>query len=112
MVVGLLESGGRVITKKIDTTHSWVLQPLVRQHVLNHSTVITDTHFGYKGLNQQYLHETVKHEAGEYARGIYHTNTMEGFWSLVSWGIYGIYHSINSKHTDRYLNEFAQRYST
>jgi hypothetical protein len=37
---------------------------------------------------------------------------MEGFWSLVSRGIYGIYHSISWKHADRYLDEFAQRYST
>jgi transposase-like protein len=52
MVVGMLERGGRVRTKKVDSTHSWVLQPLVRENVLNHSTVITDSHFGYKGLDQ------------------------------------------------------------
>ncbi len=112
MVVGLLERGGRVITKRVDTTHSWVLQPLVRKHVLNDSTVVTDTHFGYKGLDQQYIHETVKHFAGEYARGVYHTNTMEGFWSLLSRGIYGIYHSVSEKHVQRYCDEFAQRYTT
>jgi len=112
MVVGLLERGNRIITKKVNTTHSWVLQPLVREHVLNNSTVITDSHFGYRGLDLQYTHETVKHLAGEYARGPIHTNTIEGFWSLLRRGIYGIYHSVSSKHIERYLDEFAQRYTT
>ena len=112
MVVGIIERGGRVITKKVDSTHSWVLQPFVRKHVKDHSTIITDTHYGYLGLDREYHHETVKHTAGEYARGVYHTNTMEGFWSLLSRGIYGIYHSVSPKHIERYLDEFAQRYTT
>lgn len=112
MVVGLLQRGGRIITKKVPSTHSWMLQPLVRKYVEGLATVITDSHFGYRGLEREYFHETVKHRAGEYARGIYHTNTIEGFWSLLSRGIYGIYHSVSDKHIERYLDEFAQRYTT
>ena len=56
------------------------------------------------------LHGSVNHSIGEYVRGDAHTNTVEGYFSIMKRGIYG--RSIMSKqHLKRYLAEFDFRYN-
>ena len=43
--------------------------------------------------------------------GDIHTNTIEGFWSLVKGGISGVYHSVSQKYLQTYLDEFSYRYN-
>ncbi len=43
--------------------------------------------------------------------GDVHTNTIEGFWSLVKRGISGIHHAVSAKYLQGYLNEYAWRYN-
>ena len=43
--------------------------------------------------------------------GTVHTNTIEGFWSLVKRGINGVYQAVSAKHLQGYLNEYAFRYN-
>ncbi len=43
--------------------------------------------------------------------GNVHTNTIEGFWSLLKRGISGVYHSVSEKHLQDYVNEYAFRYN-
>ena len=50
------------------------------------------------------------HSAGEYVRGEAHTNTVEGFFSLLKRGINGVYHHVSRGHLHRYCDEFAFRY--
>jgi hypothetical protein len=40
-----------------------------------------------------------------------HTNTIEGFWSLVKRGISGVNHAVSGKYLQSYLNEYAFRYN-
>ena len=56
-------------------------------------------------------HQTVKHGAGEYARGDVTTNTVEGFFSVFKRGMKGTYQHCAEKHLHRYLAEFDFRYS-
>lgn len=56
-------------------------------------------------------HETVNHGIGEYARGTVHTNTIEGYFSILKRGITGTYHHISGQHLKRYLAEFDFRYN-
>lgn len=44
-------------------------------------------------------------------RGIAHTNTMEGFFSIMKRGLIGTYHHVSSHHLQRYLSEFDFRYN-
>jgi ISXO2-like transposase domain len=47
----------------------------------------------------------------EYVRGVVHTNTVEGYYSIFKRGMKGIYQHCSEKHLHRYLSEFDFRYS-
>ncbi len=68
----------------------------------NHTTRFSARHFE---------NDAVKHKAGEYVRDDVHTNTVEGFFSIMKRGLTGVYHSVSEEHLPRYLNEYAFRYS-
>ena len=48
---------------------------------------------------------------GEYVRGDVHTNTIEGYFSIMKRGINGMYHHVGPQHLKRYLAEFDFRYN-
>src|SRR5436305_15158177 len=56
-------------------------------------------------------HESVNHSIGEYVRGGAHTNTIEGYFSILKRGINGTYHHGSQQHLKRYLAEFDFRYN-
>jgi transposase-like protein len=56
-------------------------------------------------------HKRVNHAAKVYVEGDAHTNTLEGFWSLLKRGIDGVYHSVSTKHLQSYVSEYAWRYN-
>lgn len=43
--------------------------------------------------------------------GDIHTQTIEGFWSLVKRGIGGVYHAVSQKYLQSYLDEYSFRYN-
>ncbi len=47
--------------------------------------------------------EHVKHRDKEYVRGEIHSNTIEGFFSLMKHGVYGTWHSISRKQLFLYV---------
>lgn len=109
MVLGILERGGKVRTKVIDSRKKKALQGEVRQHVEAGSAIYTDALKSYEGLNE-FQHQVVDH-AVEYVRGNVHTNGLENFWSLVKRQINGTYISVEPFHLFRYLDEQAWRYN-
>lgn len=58
-----------------------------------------------------YVHHRINHSAKVYVVGDIHTNTIEGFWSLVKRGISGVYHSVSAKYLQNYLDEYSFRYA-
>ena len=58
-----------------------------------------------------YEHRRVHHAAKVYVQGDTHTNTIEGFWSLVKRGISGVNHAVSEKYLQSYLNEYSFRYN-
>jgi transposase-like protein len=87
------------------------LQDFAHEFILPESTVFTDEHPSYTGLDKTYTHHRIQHAAGVYVKGDVHTQTIEGFWSLVQNGIRGVYHSVSKKYLQTYLNEYAFRYN-
>jgi transposase-like protein len=47
----------------------------------------------------------------EWVRGIVHTNTIEGVWSLFKRSVVGTYHQLSAKHLPAYLDEMAFRFN-
>ena len=46
-----------------------------------------------------------------YVSGTAHTNTIEGFWSLVKRGIGGVNHVVGHNHLQSYLDSYAFRWN-
>jgi transposase-like protein len=86
---------------------------VIRDNVHPSSTILSDENSGYTGIGAEFAggHHTVKHGKREYVRGEVHSNTVEGFFSLVKRGITGIYHNVSREHLHRYLAEFEFRYN-
>src|SRR5207237_5541592 len=84
----------------------------VKEHVMPESMIFTDEHRGYNGVESSgYGHKRVNHSAKVYVIGDAHTNTMEGFWSLVKGGIGGVYHNVSAKYLQTYFDEYSFRYN-
>lgn len=111
-VAGVIERGGNVRAKKVADTAGSTLRKFVYDNVERGSQLHTDEWWGYKGLEKLFGHSVIKHNANEYVNGDCHTNTLEGFWSLLKRGVVGIYHSMSNKHLQKYVDEFVFRYNT
>ena len=111
-VMGMVERRGRVVARAIPDTKGKTLIPLVHQHVMPQSIVYTDEWKPYRALGKSgYFHDRIHHSQKVYVRGDVHTNTIEGFWSLVKRGIGGVYHVVSAKYLQSYLNEYTFRYN-
>jgi transposase-like protein len=111
-VAGLVErKGGRVYATVIDENTKKVLQDIAYEKILPKSVVFTDDAAQYHGLDEKYIHHRINHSQGVYVLGNVHTNTIEGFWSLVKRGLGGVYHSVSKKYLQTYLNEYSFRYN-
>ncbi|MEX2237475.1 MAG: IS1595 family transposase [Dehalococcoidia bacterium] len=111
-VIGMVERGGQVRVFAVDNVGQGVAIPLVANYVLPSAIVYTDSANAYDSLvSKGYAHQRIHHEAKVYVDGDVHTNTIEGFWSLVKRGIDGVYHAVSAKHLQGYLSEYAWRYN-
>jgi hypothetical protein len=44
-----------------------------------------------------------EHARGDYVVGTIHTNTIEGFWSLIKRGVVGTFHKVSRKYLPLYV---------
>ncbi len=111
-VFGMVERGGRVRAKVVPSRKSTTLAPIAATHVLPESTVFTDEEPGFYQIGRGYVaHHRIRHRAGIYVDGNVHTQTIEGFWSLLKRGLGGVYHSVSEKYLQSYVDEYAFRYN-
>jgi transposase len=52
----------------------------------------------------------INHLSGEYVKGGFHNNTIEGFWSQLKRTIKGTHIHVSRKHLQKYVDEVAFRY--
>jgi len=110
---------GRVVARVTHDVTRDTLHGMVKEYVLPKSTVFTDelpAYIGIPGLADGekklgYQHHRINHSEGIYVAGEVHTNTIEGFWSLIKRGIGGVHHSVSRKFLQGYLDEYAFRYN-
>lgn len=111
-VLGILERKGKVNANVVSDVKGKTLTKEISKYVKESATIYSDEWLGYNNLSKIYNHAIVKHGLGEYVIGKVHTNTIEGFWSILKRGIIGIYHFTSKKHLQKYLDEFVFRYNT
>ncbi|MEO9662619.1 IS1595 family transposase [Maribacter dokdonensis] len=111
-VLGMVERNGKVIAKQIPNTTYETLSIEILKSVKETAKLYTDEYTSYKRLKRVYDHQVVKHSQYQYVQGRVHTNTIEGFWSLLKRGIVGIYHFTSKKHLQLYVDEFVFRYNS
>lgn len=113
-VVSLVERDGRVRSFHVANVTGQTLRHVLVTNADRGSWLMTDEHSGYKTVGKEYVgHGVVRHSKGEYVRSTYfHTNTVEGFFSILKRGIIGVYHHVSPAHLHRYCSEFDFRYNT
>ncbi|MFC1659680.1 IS1595 family transposase [Pseudomonadota bacterium] len=110
-VFGMVERNGKVKAVKVDNCKRNTLMPHIYNNVECGSEIMTDELKSYNYLYVDYSHKTVCHSALEFVKGACHTNTIEGFWSLLKRGIKGQFHHISRKYLNKYVDEFCWRYN-
>ncbi|MGB9154663.1 MAG: IS1595 family transposase [Alphaproteobacteria bacterium] len=116
-VFSLVERGGKVRSSHIqDRVTAKNLKPIIEKNVKQHTHLMTDSATFYssiaKDLPDHIGHSTVNHSAGEYVRDkIWHTNTVENYFSILKRGIVGVFHHVSQQHLSRYIAEFDYRYN-
>ncbi len=106
------DAPARVMANVLSDTTGDTLLPAVAAHVLPATTVYTDEWRPYGHLGRMgYRHSRVRHEQKVYVEGDVHTNTIEGFWSLLKRGLVGVYHGVSTKHLQSYVDEYVFRYN-
>jgi transposase-like protein len=111
-VFSLVERGGKVRSQRVANVSARTLRPILTEQIDAATSLMTDGAGQYRKLNKDFArHEMVNHQIDEYVRGDAHTNTIEGYFSILKRGIVGTYHHISPQHLKRYLAEFDYRYN-
>jgi transposase-like protein len=111
IVFSLVEREGRVRSHHVPSVTAKTLRPILVAQLDAKTFLMTDDAGQYRHMKRDFAHETVNHGAGEYVRGDAHTNTVEGYFSVLKRGIIGTYHHVSQQHLKRYLAEFDFRYN-
>jgi len=111
-IVSLVERGGSVRSFHPGVATGSTVKQIVTDNVASESKLYTDESKLYTGIGAHFgEHSTVKHSVKEYVRGVVHTNTIEGYFSIFKRGMKGVYQHCREKHLHRYLAEFDFRYN-
>ena len=111
VVFGVVERQGELVTRVVPDRTMESLQPVIYENVEPGTTITTDEHVSYNDLHHDFDHTAINHGAKEYARGHHHTNTIEGFWSMMKRSIRGTHVHVSAKHLPKYLVEFEYRWN-
>lgn len=112
-VFALVERGGKVRSFHVDNANANTIREALVTNASRESRLFTDESRLYIKVGAEFgEHQTVRHVAKEYVRGVVHTNTIENVFSVFKRGMKGVYQHCAEKHLHRYLSEFDFRYNT
>lgn len=108
----LVERGGAARSFHVPNVTANVLRSIIGKHAHRDSGFMTDEAKVYMDIGWNFAsHGTVMHSAKEHVRGEIHTDTVEGYFSILKRGIFCVYQHVSEAHLHRYLNEFDFRYT-
>jgi transposase-like protein len=109
-VFSLVERGGKVRSHHVANVTAKTLRPIMDEQIAETTRTMSDDG-GARARHGSPDHHSVNHSIGEYVRGDVHTNTIEGYFSIMKRGITGVYHHVSPQHLKRYLAEYDFRYN-
>lgn len=111
-VAGFVERDGRVVTKILNRLTAQNLLLMLKKYVkMDGAKFMTDEFRSYNAFDEYVTRHVIKHKDKQYVKGDIHTNTIEGYWSLVKNGLRGQYHVLSRKYLPFYLAEFSYKYN-
>lgn len=111
-VISLVERDGSVHSHHVPNVTAKNVGAILEAQLHEDATLYTDDDRTFRTVKPRHRpHGVVKHSTGEYVRGDVHTNTIEGYFSILKRGITGTYHHVSQQHLKRYLAEFDFRYN-
>lgn len=103
---------GKAKSIVVDDVTKATLLPILRENIAKEAVIYTDEAKQYNRLSDDFAeHDFTTHSKGEYGRGVVHTNTIEGYFSIFKRGMKGVYQHCAKKHLHRYAAEFEFRYN-
>jgi transposase-like protein len=114
MVIGAIKRKGNVIARVVNNVTTETLEAFMRETVSNRVSLCTDDFSGYRRLGRKYrMRPSITVRASNVIDdgvvGPIHTNTIEGFWSLIKRGMMGSFHTVSRKYLPLYVAEFQFR---
>ena len=112
-IVSLVERDGDVRSFHVARVNGKTLKSVLLGNIDKTANLMTDDARIYRRIGREFAsHESVNHSAGEYSRGNgIHSNTVEGYFSLLKRGLIGTFHHVGEQHLQRYVDEFDFRYN-
>jgi len=111
-VVGAVSRKGNVVARVVENVRGETLTNFVREAVSTKvSLLVTDEWIGYHKVRQEFPSAMIQHTKGQYVSGAIHTQTIEGFWSILKRSIVGTFHNVSSKYLPLYVAECAFKYN-
>lgn len=106
-VLGVVERDGNVVARLSKDARGYTILEFMSACVnIENSMLVSDGWRGYK-IMAKYM----KHKILGYRKGYYHTNTIEGFWTLLKRAWYGQHHHYSLDHMPLYIAEACWKYN-
>jgi len=110
-IIGAVERGGKVVANITTNLTGRTILNFIQKHVnMTDSELMTDEFRGYQRVGQEMKHSIINHKE-KYVDGDVHTNTIEGFWSLLKRAWYGSHHHYKTSYTPLYVAEACYKYN-
>ena len=110
-VIGAVERGGKVVAQVAEKLTGRRILEFIRSVVnIKDSELMTDEYHAYHAIGREMKHHIVNHQE-QFVDGEVHTNTIEGFWSLLKRAWYGSHHHYSTGYTPLYVAERCYVYN-
>jgi transposase-like protein len=110
-IIGAVQRGGQVVAQVAQQLTGRSILKFIRSVAnLTESELITDEYQAYNLIGKERKHAVINHKK-QFADGDTHTNTIEGFWSLLKRAWFGSHHHYETGYTPLYVAEACYKYN-
>ena len=111
-VPGALQRGGKVVARVARDLSGKGILRFFRDAVSPERTLlVTDDYTAYRKAGEEGYHHVVINHSVAYGDGPVHTNTIEGFWSLLKRAWYGSHHHYSKHWLPLFVAEAKWKYN-